>query len=562
MQQDNNYIENKLRQLDSQQLPDLSHMDEHWQKMQAMLQPPVPKSKLRINNKGKLIGGGFGVIIITLCFLAYQKFNDNNKTQEQPKTISNTIIHDTASVKPILDVMVTDSTVLPIAAITSQYNKTNYSFKPGWGYFANPNADNDVPDAIQSGDSRGSINELDRATLLKKLMDQFVKAPKQFTINNTRDTVITAAEGTSIYIPANSIVDGGNTIDISITEYYKRSDIILNQLNTASDKSQLVTGGMINIKAMSNGKEVKIDEHKPLRLFMADTSNINMSGMQLFEGDKSSGAINWIPRGQYFSRDQLVTEVRVLNIVDQPYKIKVNRIFGRETAYFIMGDTLSVTKDNLKKILKEKYGYNKIRLRSNIRNRFHEGTGKDFSHTYGESIGDSVWMKKELADRYKLISTASRQVIIETKYITSNFFDDLSKVNTILSENVLKNIQNKYKVDITKLGWINCDRFYTDRRKKISYQVDLGDSGMNYYCMLVFDNINSMMTGTIDGNKVSFPNIPIGEPVKIISMGINKEGETVYSVTSATTSDQTITGLNFEKISVAELKTSLSKLDK
>ena len=45
MQQDKNNIENKLRQLENQQLPDLSQMDGHWKAMGQLLSPgaDVPK---------------------------------------------------------------------------------------------------------------------------------------------------------------------------------------------------------------------------------------------------------------------------------------------------------------------------------------------------------------------------------------------------------------------------------------------------------------------------------------------------------------------------------------
>ena len=115
---------------------------------------------------------------------------------------------------------------------------------------------------------------------------------------------------------------------------------------------------------------------------------------------------------------------------------------------------------------------------------------------------------------------------------------------------------------ISKLGWINCDRFYSDSRKKVNFKVDLGDAATNYYTLLVFDKIKSMMTGAINGNQVAFQNIPVGEPVKVISIGINKQGETVYSVTHTTTSDHELKGLQFQTTSVPDLKTSLSKLDK
>jgi hypothetical protein len=134
-----------------------------------------------------------------------------------------------------------------------------------------------------------------------------------------------------------------------------------------------------------------------------------------------------------------------------------------------------------------------------------------------------------------------------------NYADDYNKI--------LSGISNQYSVDLNKMGWINCDRFYSDSRKKINFNVDLGDAAMNYYTMLVFDNIKSMMTGFVYGNKVSFQNIPAGEAVKLISIGINKKGEAVYSVTKATTGTQELTGIHFESTSAPDLKTALSKMD-
>src|SRR5882757_9251933 len=50
MQQDNNDIENNLRQLENQQLPDLSNMDKHWQQMQQMLSADIkPKATRKLS---------------------------------------------------------------------------------------------------------------------------------------------------------------------------------------------------------------------------------------------------------------------------------------------------------------------------------------------------------------------------------------------------------------------------------------------------------------------------------------------------------------------------------
>ncbi|UEG50283.1 hypothetical protein LK994_02190 [Ferruginibacter lapsinanis] len=563
MQQDNNNIENKLRQLEDQQLPDLSHMDEHWQKMQAILQPNVPVSKLRVNNQGKLIGGAIGLAIITLLYVGYQKFSIKKIDKESPVTTA-TII---PKIPSLSDTIVTASTVIPIKKIEiSQGTNKNIITLPftdmGNGVAA------DFVDTLAATDKTPG-NKLNRVSLLDQLKDQFVKVPQQFIINNTKDTLLTAAEGTTILIPVNSL-GGGTEVEVRLTEYYKRSDIIENWLSTTSNDAQLVTGGMIHVTATYKGNEVKINNNIPLTLFMPDTSSINMTGMELFNGDKTGNAINWIPQGRNFSRTQLVTEVRVLNITDQPYKTKQKR--KGEIGYFITGDSLKISKAALKRMLKEKYGYYKIKLRSNIKNLFKVDNGnRAFEHQYGENIGDSMWVEKGYADKYKLQGTATRQILRKngnglgdngiTNALQNKLNGGMVLPGNDQSSAIIKNIQEKYHLNITQLGWINCDRFYSDSRKKISYYTDLGDDAQNYYTMLVFDNINSMIAGEYNGSKVVFKNIPVGEPVKIISIGINKEGEKVYSVTAAITGEQEVKGIKYELASNADIKKSLVKLD-
>src|SRR4051812_43338947 len=56
MPQDNNHIENKLRELEEKQSPDLNQLDEHWQQMQLMLQAPaLPVKKLLHVRYAKLL---------------------------------------------------------------------------------------------------------------------------------------------------------------------------------------------------------------------------------------------------------------------------------------------------------------------------------------------------------------------------------------------------------------------------------------------------------------------------------------------------------------------------
>jgi hypothetical protein len=590
MQQDNN-IANKLRQLDDMQAPDLSNMDAHWQQMAAMLQPgaaPVKKAwpkwmlnTLSVTTVVLLIGAA-------LWYLSAKKDGSNNTTAIQSNS---TQAEKQPEINPaaVTDSSLADDSVVAKALINnsskmfSAVNDANdftTDSEPSIFDTLKINFTDCNTCPAKNADS-AVVADVQRKILLQNLFQQLEKAEQLRTIDNSRDTLIRFEEGTVLLIPAKSL-GGMNGVTIIAKEYYKKADIVLNQLNTASNKDQLVTGGMLHLKAMYQGNEIAIDQQRPLKLYMPDTSS-NMNGMQLFEGQQAVANINWVAQNQFFVQKRMVTEVRVLNVIDQPVRV-IETAKGNIGYFVIDEDSLQMAKPALRELLKNKYGYYKVKFRSSTRDWFSlRPYSKDqFSNLYGTRIGDSVWMDKVTADRYQLVSTVTRQVTQNSYSVMpvnlsslalnrvnnrpsfdialdtprngyKNYADDYNKI--------LSGISNQYSVDLNKMGWINCDRFYSDSRKKINFNVDLGDAAMNYYTMLVFDNIKSMMTGFVYGNKVSFQNIPAGEAVKLISIGINKKGEAVYSVTKATTGTQELTGIHFESTSAPDLKTALSKMD-
>jgi len=135
------------------------------------------------------------------------------------------------------------------------------------------------------------------------------------------------------------------------------------------------------------------------------------------------------------------------------------------------------------------------------------------------------------------------------------------KFDTAFSKTNLNNLANRFSVDIRTLGWINCDRFYNDYRPKIEFVVNLGDTASNYYTLLVFDKIKSMMTGYISGNKVAFTNVPEGETAKIISISI-KDGKPVAAMQPVQLSRKVFEGMKFEETNAAEFKEKAGSLDK
>ena len=134
-------------------------------------------------------------------------------------------------------------------------------------------------------------------------------------------------------------------------------------------------------------------------------------------------------------------------------------------------------------------------------------------------------------------------------------------VDTLLSNTNLSNLAKRFSVDIRELGWINCDRFYRESGPRIDYIVNLGDTASNYYTLLVFDNIKSMINGTITGNKVRFNQMPLGLKARLISVGI-RDGKPVAAMQPVTIDKQVLEGLKFEETSAPAFKEQVATLDR
>jgi hypothetical protein len=99
MQQDNNHIENKLRQLENQQLPDLSAMDVHWKEMKNLVQSYLPKAKPLIpKNIFWMIGAAclVGVVLLILNWGTEKQnqliFAGDANTKQKKEILSDTLL--------------------------------------------------------------------------------------------------------------------------------------------------------------------------------------------------------------------------------------------------------------------------------------------------------------------------------------------------------------------------------------------------------------------------------------------------------------------------------------
>jgi hypothetical protein len=419
---------------------------------------------------------------------------------------------------------------------------------------------------------------------LDKFFKQLEKGAQQFVINNKKDTLLMGEDGTALHIPANTFNSKGEVI-ITMKEFYSYEDIITNKLTTCSDERQLVTGGMIHITASVDGKELDIQPGRSIQWFVPDTSK-EMNQMQLFtvssnqairsavfknQPDRSSDVgdidkvrpdsvseggnftvMNWVPQNRSFTDNYLVTTVKVLDLANEPMKTRNTK--NGEVGIFRIADKPKISREELQAELKEKYGYYKVKIKGTKKDNFFtrfmtrafpvrrriQSTG---------SVGDSAWVPTYIAQQYNLQATDTMTTLQRRSSYSSNGFYDTKTFSGINMNSLAK----RFSVDIRSLGWINCDRFYNNNSPKIEYYVDLKDTATNYYTLLVFDNIRSMIQGRAYGNKVVFPAMPEGESAKVISIGI-QNGKTVAAMEPVRISRKELSGLKFEDTSPLHLK--------
>jgi hypothetical protein len=568
MQRDNHNMDKKLRQLENQSLPDLSGMDEHWQQLKNSLQPGNKagwdkKTRWRMAIAACLTG----IVCLTVYTWLAQRSDKVSISRTgipapggpskvpvdtaHPPTVNN---RENAVVtgikKPVLPA--------PVKLRKHQALQANDRVLP----------------AIPQKDTTHLSAKATQVTL-EDFFGQLEKPAQEFMINNQRDTVITGQDGTALLIRAHTFSTKG-AVTIIIKEFYSYRDIVTNRLSTLSNGNQLITGGMIHIMAMADGKEVNIQPGRSIRWFIPDTT-AEMGKMQLFYAGQTTAAtiakevnayssvdtilsvtgrssINWIPQSQPFGQGFLTTRVKVLDVRDSPFKV----VYGKKVkARFYISRESVLDKEELRDLLAKRYPkYDRIVLRKSPRTENGHIVSytffgrKELSQDYFDRIGDSAWITPAEANRYKLSATDTATYWSGANFVQNNFFRNEQ----------LRKIAGRYSVDITSLGWINCDRFLNDNRPKISFAVNLSDTASAYSTFLVFDRMKSMMAGTVSGNRVLFFNVPEGETAKVIAVGV-QNNKTVSAMQDVVLSPTPLSGLHFEETSSAEFKEQVSVLD-
>jgi hypothetical protein len=611
MREENIDMDKKLRQQEEQSLPDLSHQEAHWKKMQGLIDqnPPTRKS---IGERKPWIWLVAAISLLLLVWMGNRLFITKKPGAETVKADAAMNVTDTSG-RDTIKLYNRQLEVIPdsqkLTALTKVRVKDSLIFiKPLMQRQTIPTAQRlngvkpvSTPKALRV--KNGNLNTIDPAPVtpsrqtdslppqkgmtLDEFFSQLRKPEQHFSINNQRDTLLNGIEGTALFIPAGTF-DSKERVQLTLTEYYSYADIITHQLSTCSNGAPLVTGGMIHLTASAKGQELNIRPSKAIRWFVPDTA-ASLSQMQLFNGvtntnqtrrqllneerdtmvfQNNQGLVNWLPNEMAFTNTYFTTLVRVLDLRNEPYKSRSTRrgIIGK----FYIDPNSNLNRAEISQQMKERFGYQGVVVRKQ-----REGRGLLYKLTpgflrrkkerpYSQPLGDSAWIDPAIARAYRLTPTdtlISRNTSVGMSYQGIRMASPVKGFDTLLSNSNLNNLAKRYSVDIRELGWINCDRFFRDNSPRIDYIVNLSDTAKNYFTLLVFDDLKSMINGTVSGNRVLFSGMPLGKKARLISVGI-RDGKPISVMEPVTISRQVLEGLKFEETSAPAFKEEVSTLDR
>jgi hypothetical protein len=120
-------------------------------------------------------------------------------------------------------------------------------------------------------------------------LEKLSKPEQTFVINPSRDTILVGKEGTQVFIRAGSFIvkDPNAPVEIKLTEFYKKSDFILNNLSTTTTQDELLeSGGTIDIQASSGNETVMLKQGASLQVLFKDKkADDNMQAYYAREGE-------------------------------------------------------------------------------------------------------------------------------------------------------------------------------------------------------------------------------------------------------------------------------------
>lgn len=416
------------------------------------------------------------------------------------------------------------------------------------------------------------------------------------------DKLIRAEKGTVIFIPAGAFqfADGSlpnGKVSIELKECFSIADMIGEDLSTLSGNQVLQTGGMIHIRASAGGKELSIRDGKAF--VIGFPKNDAKDTMDLFyEIKDGNGKKTWGPDYKMYAlpgeggaaSDSSAKEgdgrpIRYpVEMTEDLYDygfswdLTTSTLFdvtlkGRKQSILDYINDPGNIPDSVAKLFYDN-GWrvqcdfnidatgrmNNFRLKNNELTKYNKYAADVFLnflraapaydlHNYKEEVPPD-WDYSLGVVGSKLINWDRFKIKFREK-----FADYKNKAIQKLDKEAL----SLYMFSATKLGWINCDKFWDTKDEKIDFYVKTANP-KDAKLQIVFSDIRSIMNGTLEGDRFVFNNVPLGRKIKIVGISY-LDGKPTMSSMMGTTSRNGVELTGFREFSFDDLEKELNKPD-
>ena len=582
MQSESNHIDNFFRRKEAVSVADKSNVDAHWKQMNELMKTPVSVpisgSKLIGANKLMLYAAAIVLLVVSGLFLILSDRKINISENEKNTTTNGN------DQKPQTLVTVKNDSLPNVHISARRISITLGREKSIQQKKIDNKKEKITTETVTTKLTMPQESKADNGKVFNTFFKDLEKEAQEFVISISKDTIITSKEGTELLIPANAFLDENGklvsgTVKIYLAEFYSFSDIVSNKLTTMSNDKPLATGGMFNIIAKADEKQVRVNPQHPLTLtvptkkydpfmqlftarqpsvLVADTVKKELRIDDVFN-PAFNERVNWIAAGQlqYSMINTTNKDITILNFRDNPYNVTYGKkVVGR----FEIPYDSKLSKEEMKAELEKRYSkwYDVIKVKKAWgpwRKKNRTPTKHDWYETV--QVGDSIVVSLSTATKLKMI-TKEDSLAYEAEF--KRQYDLAIKQQIAWSEWI--KVKDSYSFTITGLGWINCDRFIDyPNRSLTDFVLNPGsDFKESYlYSVLIFNRTNSIMSGQWINGKIVFQRIPLYENVTVVSIGA-KDGKTWACVQPAFVQKEEVNKMNFEESSPEQLKQKLSVL--
>ena len=425
------------------------------------------------------------------------------------------------------------------------------------------------------------------------LYDLSVASQQEFTVKSESDTVLEGRQGVRLYVPSGCFDSNSKNVKVIMKEYLEYPDMIKAGLTTTSNGQMLESGGMIHLTALDENENVSIANGKSIKVFFPEG---NKEGMQLFYGVEQNGVLNWIP-----VKTKADSSTSVPYSYETSGQWKPSSTDGLSYYYYAHYETTVLREDeniDSSSFENSKMSFDSTLLaRVSYFNRLQDVLKKyDLVFTYivnengkpenfrmkvlvaEKNIygGISVTRNRRIANCFstlrsvmrsmpKMVSSGSirqgfklgkRNVKKQERSYRSNGYYSDASTQKFMDQSA---IMYEQAMDITQLGWINCDHFINEKNTG-SLMVKAGKES-NMEVKAIFKNIKSVMNLYADTKGIfHLNNVPLQSDVMIVvTKFVN--GEMFYAVTDQKVNNNLVNDLKFKPYNKEEWESYFEQLN-